>query len=83
MSLRQLSTDELFTYSCAMSQVPRQNRLCKLCVTGTMGDGKHLTFACPTLQAFRDYDRDDGNVSWVTTNKSLCLGFCQDVRKRT
>ena len=34
--------------------VPREDRLCPLCDTSSLGDEKHLVFECPALQAVRD-----------------------------
>ena len=34
-------------------QVPRLDRVCRLCTTGVLGDEKHLVFECPELQCFR------------------------------
>ena len=40
--------------SWARPSVPRLQRVCRLCTTGTLGDEKHLVFECPELQCFRE-----------------------------
>ncbi len=40
--------------SWARPAVPRLERICQLCASGTVGDEKHLIFECPELQCLRD-----------------------------
>ena len=40
--------------SWARPQVPRLDRLCRLCATNMLGDEKHLVFECPGLECFRE-----------------------------
>ena len=40
--------------SWARPRIPRLERICHLCATGTLGDEKHLIFECPELQCFRE-----------------------------
>ena len=39
--------------SWARPQVPRLERICRLCATNALGDEKHLVFECPELECFR------------------------------
>jgi len=39
--------------SWARPVVPRLERICQLCASGTVGDEKHLIFECPELQCLR------------------------------
>ena len=36
-----------------LPQVPRLDRVCRLCATGRLGNEKHFVFECPELQYFR------------------------------
>ena len=40
--------------SWARPNVPRLQRVCRLCTASTLGDEKHLVFECPELRCFRE-----------------------------
>ena len=67
--------------------VPRVDRVCRFCGTGSMGDERHVVFECPHLQSIRDKYAGLVSVStmvqffWqddlVSVSKFLCE--CMDV----